>query len=142
TREDLEEVLRKTTILLINESEANLLTDEYDLDKAAAIIRDMGPETVVIKQGGNGSALWSGKERINMGVYPVDPVVDATGAGDSFGGGFVAALLMGKNFREALALGAAMASFTVEDFGITRLAQVTQTEIQKRLTYLIRGDWG
>ncbi|NOZ74217.1 MAG: sugar kinase [FCB group bacterium] len=142
TREELGEVFKKTTILLINESEAYLLTDEYDLDQAAAMIQAMGPKTVVIKQGSTGSTLWSDNERINMGIYPVDPVVDATGAGDSFGGGFVAALFMGKSFREALALGAAMASFTVEDFGITRLAQATSEEIQKRLTYLINGDWG
>jgi sugar/nucleoside kinase (ribokinase family) len=96
----------------------------------------------VIKQGSQGATLWSKSERISMGVFPVESVVDATGAGDTFGGGFVAALAQGKSYREALALGSAMASFTVEDFGVTALAHATRDDIQNRLTYLLRGDRG
>ncbi|RMF06726.1 MAG: sugar kinase [Candidatus Neomarinimicrobiota bacterium] len=142
TREALDRVLKRTSILLLNESEAHLLTDHFQPDDAAADLLTRGPKQVVIKLGSQGSVYYAGSEKISMGVYPVKQVVDATGAGDSFGGGFAAALLQGKSIRQAMALGSSLASFTVEDFGITRLAQAATPEIQERLTYLLKRDWG
>jgi len=139
TRPELEKVLERTTFLLINESEAEMLTNETNLEKSAEILQEMGPKAVVIKQGSKGSTFFSGSQQISMGVYPVKKVVDATGAGDTFGGGFVAALAMGKDYREALALGSALASFTVEDFGVLSLLSATPETIESRLTALLNS---
>ena len=133
THSELLTVLSKSDILLINESEAEMLTDCSNLDDAATILIGLGPPTVVIKRGSKGAALYSNMgEKITIGVYPIDKVVDPTGAGDTFGGGFVSALAQGKTYEEALVLGSALASICVEGIGIDTLERATITEIEHR----------
>ncbi|MCK4903760.1 MAG: bifunctional hydroxymethylpyrimidine kinase/phosphomethylpyrimidine kinase [Candidatus Marinimicrobia bacterium] len=133
THSELLTVLSKSDILLINESEAEMLTDCSNLDDAATILIGLGPPTVVIKRGSKGAALYSNMgEKITIGVYPIDKVVDPTGAGDTFGGGFVSALAQGKTYKEALVLGSALASICVEGVGIDTLERATITEIEHR----------
>lgn len=133
THSELLTVLSKSDILLINESEAEMLTDCSNLDDAATTLIGLGPPTVVIKSGSKGAALYSNMgEKITIGVYPIDKVVDPTGAGDTFGGGFVSALAQGKTYEEALVLGSALASICVEGVGIDALEKATITEIERR----------
>ncbi len=137
TLSELLTVLSKSDILLINESEAEMLTDCSNLDDAATTLIGLGPPTVVIKRGSNGAVLYSNMgEKIIIGVYPINKVVDPTGAGDTFGGGFVSALAQGKTYKEALVLGSALASICVEGIGIDALEKATITEIENRQNFL------
>ncbi len=133
TLNELLTVLSKSDILLINESEAEMLTDCSNLDDAATTLIGLGPPTVVIKRGSKGAALYNDMGgKIIIGVYPIEKVVDPTGAGDTFGGGFVSALAQGKTYKEALVLGTALASICVEGVGIDTLERATITEIEHR----------
>ena len=137
TRNELLTVLSKSDILLINESEAEMLVECSDLDHAATSLIGLGPPTVVIKRGSKGAALYSNMgEKKTIGVYPIDKVIDPTGAGDTFGGGFVSALAQGKTYEEALVLGSALASICVEGVGIDTLERATITEIEHRQNIL------
>ncbi|NHZ86329.1 MAG: sugar kinase, partial [Planctomycetia bacterium] len=137
TRNELLTVLSKSDILLINESEAEMLTECSDLNDAAITLIGLGPPTVVIKRGSKGAILYSNMgEKIKIGVYPIGKVVDPTGAGDTFGGGFVSALAQGKTYKEALVSGSALASICVEGVGIDALEKATITEIENRQNIL------
>ncbi|MEE8336312.1 MAG: PfkB family carbohydrate kinase [Candidatus Neomarinimicrobiota bacterium] len=135
-RAELKEVLSKSNILLINESEAALLSNENDIKTTVKILQSLGPEIVVIKKGRNGAMLFQGTDSIKIGAYPVKNVVDPTGAGDTFGGGFVSALTRNESFIDALALGSAWASVCVEGFGPECLLKVSESEIEKRIQFL------
>ncbi|MFC1784954.1 PfkB family carbohydrate kinase [Candidatus Neomarinimicrobiota bacterium] len=137
THNELLNVLSKSDILLINESEAEMLTECSNLDDAAKTVIGLGPPIVVIKQGSKGATLYNNMdEKITIGVYPISKVVDPTGAGDTFGGGFISALAQGKTYKEALVLGSALASICVEGVGIDALEIATVAEIENRQIFL------
>jgi len=130
-------VLRRCDLFFCNEEEIRLLTGEINLVKAGKSVLDMGPSLVVIKKGEHG-ALLQGKDFV-FGVlaHPCEKVVDPTGAGDTFAGGFLGYLdtvesLEEKEFRRAAVYGSVMASFAIEDFGIHRLASLKRPEIRRR----------
>lgn len=137
TRTALMRVIRETTILLVNESEAGLLTGISNLDGAAEKLLKMGPEQVVIKCGNRGAIQYSVTEKNVIGTYPVKKVVDPTGAGDSFGGGFIAALASGAALKDALIRGTVMASICVEGIGTAMLEKTSEEEILVRENYLL-----
>ena len=136
TKNELLEVLKKSDILLINESEAELISGTNNIDRSAVQLQGLGPSTVVIKKGSSGAVLFHGEEKVSIGAYPVKDVIDTTGAGDTFGGGFVSALASGGTFRDALIKGSALASICVEGFGIESLLEVNLEEIKKREKFL------
>ena len=136
TKNELLEVLKKSDILLINESEAELISGTNNIDRSAIQLQDLGPTTVVIKKGSSGAVLFHGEEKVSIGAYPVKDVIDTTGAGDTFGGGFVSALASGSTFRDALIKGSALASICVEGFGVESLLKVNLEEIKKREKFL------
>ena len=136
TKNELLEVLKKSDILLINESEAELITGTNNIDRSAVQLQGLGPSTVVIKKGSSGAVLFHGEEKVSIGAYPVKDVIDTTGAGDTFGGGFVSALASGGTFRDALIKGSALASICVEGFGVESLLEVNLEEIKKREKFL------
>ena len=137
THKELLTVLSKSDILLINESEAEMLTECSNLDDAASTLIGLGPPTVVIKRGSKGAVLYTiSGEKITIGVYPIDKVVDPTGAGDTFGGGFISALAQGKTYKEALILGTALASICVEGVGIEALDNAKMADIEHRQNIL------
>ena len=136
TKTELLEVLKKSDILLINESEAELISGTNNIDRSAVQFQDLGPSTVVIKKGSSGAVLFHGEEKVSIGAYPVKDVIDTTGAGDTFGGGFVSALASGGTFRDALIKGSALASICVEGFGVESLLEVNLEEIKKRENFL------
>ena len=112
--------------LVINDSEAKLLTGDDNLVRAGNAIRKMGPSFVVLKKGEHGAMFFGEHETYVLPAYPTPRVVDPTGAGDSFAGGMMGYLAERGNFdpktlKEALAYGTLTASFTVEDFSLDRL---------------------
>ena len=140
-RAELEETLRTMNLLIINDSEARLLSGEYNLAKAARVIRALGPHTVVIKRGDNGASMFQEDEVFSVPALPLEEIHDPTGAGDSFGGGFMGYLVShsaegnssGRNFfRRAVIYGSVMGSFAVERFGLERLRRLSRPEIEAR----------
>ena len=136
TKNKLLKVLKKSDILLINESEAELISGTNNIDRSAVQLQGLGPSTVVIKKGSSGVVLFHGEEKVSIGAYPVKDVIDTTGAGDTFGGGFVSALASGGTFLDALIKGSALASICVEGFGVEFLLEVNLEEIKKREKFL------
>jgi sugar/nucleoside kinase (ribokinase family) len=142
-REELLRTLRQVRMLLINEEEARDLTGEPLTHRAARAILDLGPETVVIKQGEHGAFVQSADIYFTCPAYPVESLVDPTGAGDTFAGGFFGALArMGRvtelNLRRAVVYGVVLASFAVERFGVTGLLGVEREEILRRAAAIQR----
>jgi sugar/nucleoside kinase (ribokinase family) len=136
-REELLETLKRVRILIINEEEAREISGEALTHKAARAILSLGPETVVVKQGEHGAFLQSASVYFSCPAFPIETVVDPTGAGDTFAGGFFGALArMGRvndhNLRRAVVYGCVLASFAVEGFGVTGLARVTRESILQR----------
>ena len=133
TPEELKKIISKTNILLINESELHLLTKEQNVDKSTKEVLSMGPEKVIVKFGSKGAKCFSENENIAVGVYPVKKVIDPTGAGDVFGGGFISGLVDGLSIKEAMLRGSALASFCIEDFGVKKLLNVSVNEVDNRI---------
>ena len=136
TLSSLEKVLLSSNILLINESESFQLTNENNIKNAAESLLKMGPETVVIKKGSKGVELFSLKEHIEVGAYPVENVVDPTGAGDAFAGAFTASIAREESNEIALLQASASASISIESFGIEKLHNATSQEINERVNFL------
>lgn len=137
TRKDLHDVLADVDVLLLNDSEAIMLSGEHHLIKAARTIAQMGPSTLCIKRGENGALLVQGDRLFSAPAYPLVDVVDPTGAGDSFAGGFMGYLaqsgdLSFDNMKRAIIYGSVLGSFTVESFSVDRIAAITRDEIEAR----------
>jgi sugar/nucleoside kinase (ribokinase family) len=135
--EELARVLATVEILLINEGEARMLSRQGNLKKAAAIIQKLGPKIVVIKRGEHGATLFTPESVFTVPAYLLEEVFDPTGAGDTFGGGFMGHLartgdLSDANLRRAAVYGSVMGSFAVEEFGVGRLLRLTPKEIESR----------
>lgn len=137
TPNELREVLARVDILKIDDSEARQLAGEYNLRKAAAAIRKLGPKILVVTRGSNGVMLFSGDDVFAAPAYPLEEEADPTGAGDSFAGGFFGYLAQTSALdeavlRQAIIFGNVMGSFCVEDFGTRRMERLTRDEIQDR----------
>lgn len=137
-REALAATLARVDVLVVNDAEARELSGVPNLVRAAALIRAMGPRTVVIKKGEHGALLFCDDDVFAVPALPLADVVDPTGAGDTFLGGFAGHLLRTGSFdapamRQAVVVGSALASFVVEAFGTDSLAAVTPADIEARL---------
>jgi len=135
---ELEKVLKKIDVLLINDAEARQLSGQYSLVKASKIILGMGPKFLIVKKGEHGALLFYGDKVFFAPALPLEEVFDPTGAGDTFAGGFIGYLARTKdisfeNMKTAIIVGSAMASFCVEKFGPTRLKEISKEDIDKRL---------
>jgi len=138
--EELKQVIAKVDVLTINDEEARQLSGERSLRRAARLILQMGPNYLIIKKGEHGAMLF-GREESEIffaPALPLEEVVDPTGAGDTFAGGFVGYLAhhneTGWNaMRSAIIHGSAMASFCVEKFGPEGLKDLTKTQIDNRV---------
>ena len=137
-RPALLEVLKGLNILLINDTEARTLAGENNLVRAARAIQAMGPKTLVIKHGEYGASLFlNDGSCFKVPALPLDEVVDPTGAGDSFAGGFYGYLASQKvidseTWKRAMFYGSVMGSFAVERFGTERAQTLTRAEIDAR----------
>ena len=137
-REDLLALLRRVEGLVLNDSEARLLTGCENIVQAGTQIRNWGPTFVVIKKGEHGAVFFSQHETYVLPAFPTQDVIDPTGAGDSFAGGMMGYLAEQGNFepktlKEAMAYGILVASFAVEDFGLDGLRRVDRDEIELRM---------
>jgi len=135
--EALRKLLRRIEMLIINDSEARLLSGEHNIVRAARSILKMGPKVVLIKRGEYGVLQFSDSSIFSTPAYPLEEVFDPTGAGDSFAGGFLGHLARSGDhgqggLRRAIVYGSVVASFTVEDFGLQRLTRLSVEEIEER----------
>jgi sugar/nucleoside kinase (ribokinase family) len=133
----LTEAISRSDIVLMNEEEVRQYTDTPHLLKGARQILAGGPHTLIIKKGEYGAVLFRGDSYFYCPAYPLEDVRDPTGAGDSFAGGFLGYLAQAgdtsmAHLRRALVFGSVVASFTVEDFSVRRLATVSSDEMRKR----------
>jgi sugar/nucleoside kinase (ribokinase family) len=137
-RESLTGAIAAVDIVLMNDAELRMLTEEPNLLRAARGVMAIGPRMVVAKQGEYGAALYTDESVFALPAYPLETVVDPTGAGDSFAGGFLGYLdahpgdLSEPTLRRAMTYGSVMASFNVEEFGTSRVARLTADEINRR----------
>jgi sugar/nucleoside kinase (ribokinase family) len=138
-RRDLERVLERVDMLLLNDEEARLLSNHDNLPAAARAIRAMGPKAVVVKRGDAGALLFHEGGVFAAPAFPIETVVDPTGAGDSFAGGFMGWLahtgnITPEGIRTALIIGSALASFCCEDFSLDRFRSLDLGAIRERFT--------
>jgi len=135
--EDLKKTLAAVDALVINEGEARMLSGVENLRRASSIIQRLGPRTLIVKRGEHGACLFQDQSIFFAPAFPLEQVHDPTGAGDSFAGGFMGYLaktgdLSEPSLRRALVYGSVMASFAVEEFGLSRLLRVQPEEIKTR----------
>jgi len=135
--DDLLKVLKRTNLLIINDSEARLLAQEPNLIKAAKKIRDLGSEILIIKKGEHGALLFADSIIFSAPAYPLESIFDPTGAGDTFAGGLIGYLhktqdLSPENIKRAVVFGSTMASFCVEEFSTKGLEDLSYLRIKDR----------
>ena len=137
-RDRLVELLGKVDILILNDSEASQLTGQSNLVKACEAAQSLGPQGIVVKKGEHGAwVVGEGEGLFAIPAFPVPSVLDPTGAGDAFAGGFVGYLARAgqesdEALRQAMAYGTVMASFCVEQFGVEGLRDIQPAEIRSR----------
>ncbi|MGQ0792602.1 MAG: PfkB family carbohydrate kinase [Deltaproteobacteria bacterium] len=142
--DDLKEVLRHVDVLIINDSETRYLANEPKIIKAAKRLLQMGPSTLIVKRGEYGALMFSEEGMFWSPSYPLEEVIDPTGAGDTFAGSFMGYLAsLGRkpgigDFKRAVVYGGVAASFTVEDFSLGRLAKMTRAELEARFDRVVR----
>ena len=138
TRGDLDALLPRVDLLILNDSEARELTKETSLIKAGRKILKSGPKYVAIKKGEHGALLFGENEFFSCGAYPLEDIHDPTGAGDTFAGGMAGYLASKEttpdfaHLRRAVIYGSVLASFNVEAFSLERMRTLTQEEIRAR----------
>lgn len=138
TLPQLMKVLEKIDILMINDEEASMLSGSSNMSIAASKILEMGPKFVVIKKGVNGAVIIGENFKFDVPAFPLDEVIDPTGAGDTFAGGFMSYIAMvdstsDEHLKRAMVAGTILASFCVQDFGVERLLNISAEDINKRL---------
>lgn len=151
--DEVKKVLKRVDILSINETEAALLSGAKNLLRAVAMIHNMGPSVVIVKRGEYGAILFTRSNTFLAPAFPVDEVVDPTGAGDSFAGAFMGFLAeqgatrdlaqtdpaaWDRLLRRAVLAGCTMASFTVQDFSLHRLMRLETKELVERQNQLMQ----
>ena len=137
TREALQKTIELVDLLIVNDAEARQLSDEPNLIKAARKILTWGPQTLIVKRGEYGAAMFTKDEYFAIPAYPLESVFDPTGAGDTFAGGLMGYLASQEELdeaalRRAMIFGSVMASFNVEEFGTERVQRLTHEEINQR----------
>jgi len=138
-RRALLRLLKRVNIYVANDQEARSLSGENNLIKAAKCLCSYGPRMILIKKGEHGAVFYSDKFMFAIPAYPTEKVIDPTGAGDTFAGGFMGYLTKAKKInsralKQAIAYGTVAASFNVEDFGLNRTAQLTSKDLERRLS--------
>ncbi len=138
-KSELEKVLKRVDVVLINEGESKQLTSASNAIEAAARIVGLGPKAVVIKRGEYGFAMYTKEGYFMLPAFPISKVVDPTGAGDTFAGGFFGYLASHKTditpstLKQACVNGCIMASFTIQDFSVGALKGLTRAAVDQRL---------
>ena len=142
-KKELEEVISKSNMLTLNESEARLYTNKNDLICAAKELLKIGPDYILIKKGVNGAILYSKDSIFLLHAYPVETCCDPTGAGDSFAGGLMGFLskydtINEKTIREAMTYGTITASFGIEEFSLNKFQKINKKDIDNRVSKFLK----
>jgi sugar/nucleoside kinase (ribokinase family) len=138
TRDSLLRTIATVDMVLMNDDEVRMLTEEPTLLRSARQLMQLGPRVIVVKQGEYGASLFTGESFFSLPAYPLETVIDPTGAGDSFAGGLLGYLDAQGGadddaaLRRALTYGSAVASFWVEEFGCERAARLSREDIDER----------
>jgi sugar/nucleoside kinase (ribokinase family) len=142
-RDALVRTIEGVDLLVINDGELRQLTERPNIVQGAREVMGWGPSAVVVKQGEYGAALFSGEHFFSLPAYPLETVIDPTGAGDSFAGGLLGYIaahpdesLSDDLLRRAMAYGTALASFNVEEFGTERIQRLSGEEVRERVAEL------
>lgn len=140
--EELKQTISMVDVVTVNDEEARQLTGEYSLVNAAHKILTMGPKYLIIKKGEHGALLFDKERMFFAPALPLADVVDPTGAGDTFAGGFIGYIaktgdISFDNFKRAVIHGSALASFCVQDFGTKRMESLTYNEVHERIDKFI-----
>jgi sugar/nucleoside kinase (ribokinase family) len=139
-RPDLEALIKRIDLLILNDSEARLFTGQTSLIRAGAMIQSMGPRYVALKKGEHGCLLFGPDGQFfSCGAYPLEDVHDPTGAGDTFAGGFAGYLASSvrgdvtfEDLRMGVVFGSVLASYNVEQFSLERMRSLSQQDIDAR----------
>ena len=139
--ESLKEVIKKVDLICINDEEVIQLSGCDNLKEGVINILAMGPKYIIMKRGEYGASVYSSSNKFACKSYPVDNVIDPTGAGDSFAGSFAGYLAKSKNYdfnsiSNALIYANAIASFSVEKFGVENMLDLKKNEIDERINYI------
>jgi sugar/nucleoside kinase (ribokinase family) len=143
-RDSLKQTISQVDLVFLNDAEIRMLTEQPNLQRAAREVRAMGPSVVVAKQGEYGAMLFTEDGIFALPAYPLETVMDPTGAGDSFAGGFLGFLSAQEDWtdevalRRAMTYGSVIASFNVEEFGTERVSRLTREEIDERFEHFRR----
>ena len=142
-RDDLDRIVREVDLFFVDEGEARSYAGEANIVRAARRIQRMGPRAVVVKRGEHGVLIFDDEDVFSAPAFPLDSVVDPTGAGDSFAGGFMGVLAATGDtshagIRRAAIVGSVMGSFAVQDFSADQLTSLTTADIQDRFDRFIR----
>tara|TARA_B100000809_G_scaffold115943_1_gene114114 strand:- start:1218 stop:2123 length:906 start_codon:yes stop_codon:yes gene_type:complete len=134
---DLKKIISKSNLLCINYNEAVYLSGllHHTLREMAECILNMGTGSLIIKQGEDGASFFDSDTHFSIGAYPVETVMDTTGAGDAFAGGLLSSKMAGKNIQESMIAGATMASFCIENIAHEGIVNVSDGE------YQLRKEW-
>jgi sugar/nucleoside kinase (ribokinase family) len=136
-------LMKKINLFVLNDGEARQLVGETNLIKAAKALRKMGPELIVIKKGEHGVLFYCDNFMFTFPAYPVEHVIDPTGAGDTFAGGLMGYLSQSKRIneaalRKAVIYATTLASFNVEGFGMAKTATLTLPKVHARMKKLVK----
>jgi sugar/nucleoside kinase (ribokinase family) len=139
-RDELLQLLSEVDGVVLNDSEALMLTEERFVVNAGRKVLELGPDFVIVKKGEHGAILFSKEGVVSLPAFPVDKLVDPTGAGDSFAGGMMGFLAQADTadhsaFKKAMAYGTVAASLTVEDFSLDRLKGAARSDIDQRYVH-------
>jgi sugar/nucleoside kinase (ribokinase family) len=138
TRDSLVRTIATVDMVLMNDDEVRMLTEQPTLLRGARQVMELGPRVVVVKQGEYGASLFTEEGFFSLPAYPLETVLDPTGAGDAFAGGLLGYLDAQGGadddaaLRRAVTYGSAVASFWVEEFGCERAARLTREDIDER----------
>ena len=141
--EALKEVIKRVDILMLNDSETRILAKEPRITHAARKVLELGPRALIVKRGEYGALMFSRDGIFWAPSYPLEEVIDPTGAGDSFAGGFMG-FVAGHDitdqagYKTAVVFGSVIASFTVENFSVRRLEQLRKADIDKRFAAFLQ----
>lgn len=139
----LKEVIKRVDILMLNDSETRILAKEPRITHAARTVLEIGPRVLIVKRGEYGALMFSKEGIFWAPSYPLEEVIDPTGAGDSFAGGFMG-FIAGQDiadhvgYKTAVVFGSVIASFTVENFSVKKLAQLRRSDVDKRFSAFLQ----
>lgn len=136
-KDELKRMIEKVDVIVTNDAEARQFFDTPNLISAGRSFLNLGPKAVIIKKGEHGAILFTENSCFSAPAYPLEKLVDPTGAGDSFAGGFIGWLaktddISPRNMRKAVIFGSAIASFDTEDFSLNKLKTITKDDIFNR----------